>query len=275
MKRIFNNKELDDVFEKKGYITTNLLDRSQIIALQTLANNLSSETDKFDKNIESDYDLSFFRENVAVKQRIFDELWHFFEKPIAQLLPDYEPLIINMFNKLPGTGEVPIHQNWTFVDEDKYTSVSIWIPLCDVNKSNGTLEVVPGTHRNVSKYRSPSIPWVFRGMEEVLKKQYMVPLELKVGEVGIIDDSVIHYSGDNHSEQNRPTIQLILKPKKAKALHYLGGKDNPHHLKIYEVDAQFFMSFNMNDRKIAGSFLGEKTVFNPQLTEEKLKEVIA
>lgn len=272
MKRIFENDTFNDQFERSGYITTRLLDSNKMQSLKELAAHLMHDYEESSKNVKADYDLSFFQQNAAAKKLIFDSLWHFFKEPIAKFLPDYEPLIINMFNKKPGTGEVPIHQNWTFVDEDKYTSVSVWIPLCDVSRKNGTLEVVPGTHFGVSKYRSPSIPWVFKGMETVLKEKFMQPLELVEGEVGIIDDSVIHYSGDNFSGKDRPTIQLILKPKKAQALHYLGSEDHAS-VRIYEVDPDFFMSFNMNDRNINRQLIGEKNISNPKLTEEKLQSI--
>ncbi len=74
---------------------------------------------------------------------------------------------------------MPIHQNWTFVDEDKFTSVSVWVPLCDVSRFNGTLEVVPKTHNTLTKYRSPSIPWVFAEPVDVV-----VPFEGHVVESG-------------------------------------------------------------------------------------------
>lgn len=273
MKRIFQDKNLNDAFEKQGYVTVDLLNKDEFTQLKVLAQDLLKSNEGIKKNVDSDYDLSFFSQSIDVKQNIFNKLWEFFAEPVAKYLPDYEPLIINMFDKKPGTGEVPIHQNWTFVDEDEYTSVSVWIPLCDVSRTNGTLEIVPGTHQNVSKYRSPSIPWVFSGLEDKLKERFMQPLNISAGQVGIIDDSVIHYSSDNHSSEHRPTIQLILKPKRAKALHYLGGVDNPHQIKVFEVDSRFFMGFNMHSREIEGTLIEEKQIENPPLSLHRLEEI--
>ena len=273
MKRIFQDNELNDNFEKRGYVSVDLLNKEQFAHLKILAQKLLKSNEGVKKNVDSDYDLSFFSQSVDVKQTIFNQLWDFFAEPVAKYLPDYEPLIINMFDKKPGTGEIPIHQNWTFVDEDQYTSVSVWIPLCGVSRTNGTLEVVPGTHQHVSKYRSPSIPWVFSGLENPLKEKFMQPLNLRAGQVGIIDDSVIHYSSDNHSSEHRPTIQLILKPKQAKALHYLGGVEDPHQIQVYEVDSKFFMGFNMHSREINGQLIEEKHIDNPPLTLERLEKI--
>ena len=55
--------------------------------------------------------------------------------------PEYVPLCVNVFEKLPNSGNdaVPIHQNPSFVDEPEFKSYSIWIPLQDVDKDNGTV----------------------------------------------------------------------------------------------------------------------------------------
>jgi ectoine hydroxylase-related dioxygenase (phytanoyl-CoA dioxygenase family) len=176
-----------------------------------------------------------------------------------------------MFNKQPGTGEVPVHQNWTFVDEDYHTSVSVWIPLCDVSRKNGTLEVIPGTHLNISKYRGPTIPWAFESMENLLKDKYMQALELTKGQISILDDAIIHFSADNHSNAERPTIQLILKPKKSKAIHYHTTDIQSGMLKKYEVDASFFMNFDMNTKEINAPLVETISFTPPLMTEEDLQ----
>jgi ectoine hydroxylase-related dioxygenase (phytanoyl-CoA dioxygenase family) len=267
VKRIFQDKQLSNQFSKKGFVILDLLDNNEFLQLESLYKNLFNRYQKVKSNTKSDYDLSFFKQSGEVKKQIFDEMWAFFEQKIKHYLPDYEPLIINMFNKQPGTGEVPIHQNWTFVDEDFYTSVSVWIPLCDVSRKNGTLEVIPGTHLNISKFRGPSIPWAFKGMEKLLKEKYMQPLVLKKGQVSVLDDAIIHYSADNYSDTERPTVQLILKPKNALSLHYYTNNIQSGILNKYLVDASFFMDFDMNSENINAPLI-ETISFQPPVMKE-------
>ena len=270
VKHIFKSKNLNQSFDELGYITLPLLNSDEVSSLLTLYNHLYNEYITKGKKVDAEYELSFFTLDTATKQNIFNDIWKFFEEKINDILPNYEPLIINMFNKKPGEGEVPIHQNWTFVDEDKYTSVSIWVPLIDVSHYNGTLEVVAGTHKNISKFRSPSIPWIFKGYEDVLKTEYMTPLNLKIGDIAIIDDSVIHYSSTNKSAKDRPSIQLILKPKKAKSIHYLGNCTGQGKVKVHEVNKDFFFDFDMNATVIDSPVLDEKLLDINVFTLDKL-----
>lgn len=244
-KNIFKNILLENKFEKDGYITLDLLDKEALQNLFQLLNELAQMKDESNVQIKSSYELSFFNSDASYKRLVFDKVYAFFKPYLDSILDNYEPLIINLFNKKPGTGEVPLHQNWTFVDESKYTSVSVWIPLCDVSRKNGTLEMSPGTHKNLSAYRSPSIPWVFSGLEKVIKKNYMKPLELKVGQIAILDDAILHYSGENKSDKDRGTIQLIMKPKEAKAIHYYCENIKHGELEVFEVTPDFFTTFDM------------------------------
>lgn len=261
MKRtIFRYQSLNDRFNKEGYITLPLLNEEQLHNLFNLLNELKAKSDNTKVNVSTSYELSFFNENKELKKDILEKIYTFFKPILDNILDDYTPIIINLFNKKPTTGEVPLHQNWTFVDESKYTSVSVWIPLCDVSKVNGTLEVSPGTHNTLTAYRSPSIPWVFKGLEKKIIDNYMVPLNLKVGQVAILDDAILHYSGVNKSPNDRGTIQLIMKPTEAKAIHYYCDKNVPNELEVFEVNEDFFTKFNMH-QKPEGVPLIEKMPF--------------
>ena len=247
-RKVFHAEAMENEFNQKGYVTLDLLDEQKFTELQELLADLNKSTDKTNVNIQSEYELSFFNRDVDYRRMVLRRINDFFKPLLDPILDNYEPLIVNLFNKKPGSGEVPIHQNWTFVDESKYTSVSVWIPLCDVSRLNGTLEVVPKTHNTLTNYRSPSIPWVFEGLEEVLKEKYLQPLELKKGQIGILDDAILHWSSENNSDHDRATIQLIMKPVEAMPLHYYCEDLDRGELSVYKVDSDFFASFEMHDR---------------------------
>ena len=238
---VFNDAALQKKFDVEGYVILDAFSEEEMKETARYMDELYYESRTAEKHIDSDYDLSFFASSAEYKARLREKVSNYFTKFLAETLADYEPLIVNLFFKEPGKGEVPIHQNWTFVDESQYTSVSIWMPLCDVNRYNGTLEVIPGSHTTLTPFRSPSIPWVFSGHEEDIKAKWMQPLTLKLGQIAILDDALLHYSGVNQSPEARPSIQLIMKPRAAQAIHYHRSKED--ELTVHDVDATFFDTF--------------------------------
>ena len=66
--------------------------------------------------------------------------------------------------KWPGQdGAMGTHQDWTFVDERRFRSVTVWCPLVDVEQRNGALELLPGSHRILTHARcSPSLPETYQ-----------------------------------------------------------------------------------------------------------------
>ena len=246
--RVFKSADLQRQFDRDGFVIIDLLNKDMILKLFKVLEDLKEDKATTKLLIDSGYNLSFFSESDEYRKKVFEVISNFFQPLVDEYLANYKPLIINTFDKKPGTGEVPVHQNWTFVDEEKYTSVSVWIPLVDVSHANGTLEVVPGSHDVLTPYRSPTIPWVFEGLADVLKEKYMEPLNLHVGQVAILDDALLHYSSVNNTDQVRSTIQLIMKPENAPAIHYYRATPEADSLGVFEVDMEFFTKFKMNEK---------------------------
>lgn len=258
-RKIFHDPALQQQFDKTGYVVIDLLPPDKAQELLTLYRAIDGVKGTVNTN-KNTYELSFFEKDAQSKKNKFDAIYNFFKPLVDNVLDRYSPVIINLFSKQQGIGEVPIHQNWTFVDEEKYTSVSVWCPLQDVSRQNGTLEVVPGSHKVICNYRGPSIPWVFDNLNQLMKEKYMIPLELHVGQVAVIDDSVIHFSGDNHLESDRRAVQLIMKPAEAPTIHCYkdnGGDD----ITIMEVDDEYFFDFDMWQKPKPGK--NHKTITYP------------
>lgn len=275
MRNVLKDPELEKKFDKDGYVVVDLLTREEMEQLKTALNNLK-ETASQGKTIDSEYDLSFFNADPEYRKRVRNTVMDFFQPRVDKFLDNYKPLIVNLFDKLPGGGEVPVHQNWTFVDESKFASVSVWIPLVDVTRANGTMEVVKGSQRTLAPYRSPSIPWVFENLYEELKNKYMQPLNLTVGQVAIIDDSILHYTSRNDTDQVRSTVQLIMYPEEATPIHYYCDKENaPNTVEVYAVDSDFFTAFDMR-KKPEGVEMIAKVPYKPvYYTEQEMVDKIA
>jgi hypothetical protein len=279
MRRVLNNDDLQKEFEEKGYVKVSLFTPEEIAHLKDIHQSLEPN-DRFntqEKNVK--YHFSFLDTNKEYKKNVFDMLSAAFQPKLDKYLYQYEPLVINFVNKEPGLGEVPIHQNWNFVDETKYVSVSVWTPLVDVAEVNGTLEVIEGTHRTFRHIlRSPSIPWFFTGYEKYLIENYCKPIEVSAGEALIFDDSIIHYSKPNQGSYNRLVIQVIAKPKEVQAKHYyMKKKLFGTAVEELDVDSNFFLNFKYHiTDKPDGALKSKNIEYNlPSINKHKFDEIVS
>jgi ectoine hydroxylase-related dioxygenase (phytanoyl-CoA dioxygenase family) len=97
-----------------------------------------------------------------------------------------------------------------FADERKYSTVSIWCPLVDSFEENGTLQVVPGSHKRFGEVRGPMIPWELENIKHEIIKDYLVPLNIKAGNAIVLDDSIVHYSAINKTNDLRLLFSSFL-----------------------------------------------------------------
>jgi ectoine hydroxylase-related dioxygenase (phytanoyl-CoA dioxygenase family) len=140
---------------------------------------------------------------------------------------------------------VPLHENWAFADERKCFTVSIWCPLVESTIENGTLQVVPGSHKRFGEVRGPMVPWELDNIKTEIINNHLVPLETKAGDCVILDDSIVHYSAINKTGDLRLAIQLICIPAEMPSIHYhMNPSVSMEQVEVLEVDADFYMQFN-------------------------------
>ncbi|PBQ30957.1 hypothetical protein CNR22_03960 [Sphingobacteriaceae bacterium] len=250
---VFKNPLLEEEFNRKGYVKVPFLNSEEIDYLkakffETIVESGGPKTANdvdFDNTGDITYDFTFIDRNEAYKKKVFDIITQTFQKKADEYLANYKPIIANYIRKKQGGGEVPMHQNWAFVDEEKYTSVSIWVPLVDSNEANGTLQMVDGSHKRFGKLRGPMIPWELEGIKEKIISDHLTPMNVKAGEGVILDDSIVHYSNINKTPGLRLAIQLIMTPAASGSLHYHLDRDaDKGAVQVLETDVDFYMGFH-------------------------------
>jgi hypothetical protein len=252
MRKVFNNADLQKQFDKDGYVRVPFISPEKVQLLKqaffdTLPQSGGAITPSDVSTVEVPeitYDFTFIDKNPEYKKLVFDLITKEFAPEVEKYLANYRPIIANFIRKKTAGGEVPLHQNWAFVEERKCTSVSIWCPLVDSTVENGTLQVVPGSHKRFGEFRGPMVPWELDELKEEIIRNYLVPLDTKAGDAIILDDSIVHYSAVNKTNDLRLAIQLILIPVEVKSVHYHLDPADPREIKMWEVDEDFYMSFN-------------------------------
>jgi len=235
---IFNNEQLNKQFELNGFVVIPLLDKEEINIL-----NDAYHSDLFD-NPEGFYSTSF-SENEDTKSLLSNTINKIIEPKAKNIFNPFKALGSCYLSKTPGTaGKMPLHQDWTVVDESKYDSLTIWIPLQDVNEHNGALEVIPGSHRFSNTLRSPFFDNPLSLIENDLRKDLQL-VSLKAGEAVIFSQALIHASAENKSSKTRLAITYGLIPEKADLLFYYTNPETGLAEK-YIVPTNFFEKYNTN-----------------------------
>jgi hypothetical protein len=250
---VFNEKVLENEFNYKGYVKVPFLNAEEVDYLKKmffdtlhLSGGAKTSCDvDFETESNITYDFTFIDKNTEYKKQLYDIITSVFTKKAGYYLNNYRPIIANYIRKQQGGGEVPMHQNWAFVDEEKYTSVSIWVPLVDSNEENGTLQMVDGSHKKFGKLRGPMIPWELEKVKEKIIQHHLTAMNVKAGEGVILDDSIVHYSSINKTPGLRLAIQLIMVPAESVTQHYhLDRSTDKNKVHVLETDLDFYMNFH-------------------------------
>jgi phytanoyl-CoA hydroxylase len=146
----------------------------------------------------------------------------------AQLLGDEEVWLFQQQALLKDPGDpnpTPWHQ------DDHYwqtggRAITAWFPLEPVSKENGTMSLVPGSHKwEVLEHVRAKGASLFRTVKENLDNSMFVPLELRPGSVSFHHSKTIHGAFANMGSVRRIAL----------AQHYVSPRD---HLLLVERRAE-------------------------------------
>jgi ectoine hydroxylase-related dioxygenase (phytanoyl-CoA dioxygenase family) len=220
--KILLDPEQNKILIEKGYIVLDFCDPHELkIAFDQITKGTTEL--RLAGNNHRTIDVSFHCTYLDPDQDYKMAVWKALNDLIGPFLQanfaDYKTIQANLFNKAPGTGVITPHQNLTTVDEEKYTSVSIWVPLQDTTELNGTLHFAPQSHGKFERYRNSNIHWAPMDASTEMSAYQMLPVSLKVGQALVFDDSIVHASPDNKSSENRYVFHYLAIPHEAKPIY--------------------------------------------------------
>jgi len=233
-----------------GYVKVRLLDPDTLAATAAELDQLRPD-DGFAPDgtglNRSTYHCTFLDTNLEYKERAQELIRRVYQPLIDEYVIDYRILTGNFYVKMPGTGRFQIHQNWPTTEDLALTTLTVWAPFHDTDYTNGTLCVVPGSHKIVPDVASPQRPPFFASFEDELIDHHLVPMELEAGEALIFDDSLLHWSPENRSDAPRRAVQIETVPAEAPTvLYHLGEHDGAERWDLYEVDDRFFIDHSID-----------------------------
>ena len=195
--QILRDKQLNELLLHEGYVTMPLLNTDEVASLRDLfwQNHNIDEVQGF-------YVSSHLKDNASIHS-ISKSIQSIFKRSLSEHIQDGMTLGGTFICKSPNQTEpLQPHQDWSIVDESRFRSFTIWVPLEDVNDENGCMYVLPRSHDYVRGYRHLTIPSVFGQIYDTVWK-HMKAIHLKAGEAIIFDHALGHASKPNTTDHVR------------------------------------------------------------------------
>ncbi|MCW5906344.1 MAG: phytanoyl-CoA dioxygenase family protein [Chitinophagales bacterium] len=233
--QIFANEHFNAALQANGYAVVPFLSADEIKLLTDFfySHHSTLPEGMYASSHSPDFDF---------RKRMNEEIKRICQRAIKETFTDALPLGATFMVKSKGeSGSLHPHQDWSIVDETQFNSYNIWLPLVDVNEENGTLLILPDSHKLFNNIRGLNIPSSFEKVEKEVW-QYLVPLNMKAGEALVYDHRLLHASGINKTEQPRLVIVYGIIPAKAEMRYYFGNNGN---IEEYACTPEFYFNENI------------------------------
>ena len=225
--RVFINEELQNEFDKNGFVKFRLLSNEQVkrlhdfyIGTQTQHESSVVDRKKFHATNDTDDAGLIAGADAFIKQVMMEEVdKHFF---------NYKTIAANYLLKQSSEESIlHPHQDLRFVDEDKFYSFNIWVATEPTDKTNGCLRFLKGSHLLHDTIRPlPNYPWKYDSVASIIP-QYFTDVPTETGECVILNHACIHGSYPNLSGKVRIAAILAMIPAEAEICHYFLPDGNP------------------------------------------------
>lgn len=253
-------------FNRFGYVKTPLLSANEIVALRELYESTAGES-----GLNLGFYTSIWSDNVDFKSKVNQGIQEILSGALSRVFKAYDMAFANFMVKGPGQqSSLQAHQDWSFVEEPEFYSVTVWIPLVDVNKQNGALEVISGSQRLENYKRARFLNAPFAAHNDYLIENYMKSITMKAGEALIVNSRTIHGSPNNLSDETRVATSVVLYPKEAKLKHYVLDEGTENQISEYNISPDFFTVHSCFDKPTGLSLIQTLTIEKRELNLSEL-----
>ncbi|HYO76148.1 MAG TPA: phytanoyl-CoA dioxygenase family protein [Thermoanaerobaculia bacterium] len=231
--------ELRELLNRDGYtVVENLLSPAEVAHLLNVFHSLDCPSH------HGAWSASIFSADLEYRATVNRAIKDVLAPRAAPLMPDHRMFFCNFLVKEPektGSGVVQIHQDPTFVDETRYETIGLWVPLVDTDETNG-IAVLPGSHRWNDGPRSFGGWSPYLNVSEKLL-EYARPVPIRAGGALVFSQKLFHGSRANRSRKTRMTAAALLAPNDAPLRCYHANPALPQKLEVFEVDEAFYTRY--------------------------------
>lgn len=227
-------------------------------------------------NAEGGMFYTLYSQDLAYRERVDKAVGEVMHPFLEAFFHSYKTMLNGFIVKVPGPKSgFLIHQDTTGLDEFKYSSLSVWVPLWDIGPEDGAMCMVRRSHKMGYPYRGISFAFPFDKIHSTVKR-YLEPVFMQAGEAIIFDQRTFHASLPNRSDKNRIVAVCGLFPQEAEFQHaYQESPDAP--IEIYRQADDFILKYprfmhDCRSRPITGEKIGEVDFQVPLWTAEEFME---
>lgn len=223
-----------------GFSTIDILNTEELQKLSDIYNKYKT---KIDTTTSNGIHMTNWISNRQIKYSISQEIESCIHECMNKILQNYTSLnhVFIVKNK-HSSSNFPIHQDWSFVNEDIYDSINIWIPLQDTNQTNGGIYFIPGSHLLKNNIRGAGkLTFDFTPYYKKLKKHF-TPVTLKKGQILLFYHSTIHGSTPNKSDNPRIIVAASVIHKDANII-INNFDEQSNTLRRFVADKEFMFNY--------------------------------
>jgi hypothetical protein len=238
----FKDPSTREAFARSGYTVVPGMFAQNVPQLTAIYRSMLGALDASDPYFEPPMTGTTTIGSVALRRRICDDVSTIIAPRLGELLDDYRFLGAGFRVKQAGPhSALPQHQDPTMVDEERYWSMNVIVPIVDTTPDNGALRVVPGSHRTMPKLRSLDLQdraETFAPHE--LTDPLVETVPMRAGDAIFYLNALLHGSGPNMTTQERPLVMGTLLSRDTPMTVYFRSPHNPRILERYEVPDDYF-----------------------------------
>jgi ectoine hydroxylase-related dioxygenase (phytanoyl-CoA dioxygenase family) len=239
MTTIFSHDyRLSETFCQEGYVMIGLLSNTEV-------NSLMAAYCRLRVPGRPGFDATILSRDRTYRQSVDQAIRDLISPPVCALLTEYRVAFCSFVVKSANSiaSRVPIHQDWSFVEESRFASLGLWCPLVDVDLHNGCLQVVRGSHKFSPAPRAACTPFAYPEIIPYLEAECLESIPMRAGQALLFDQRLFHCSPPNLSSSERIAATAVLVPHEAKLQYYhLVEPRDPNRIEVFEVEDDFYLS---------------------------------
>jgi len=272
---IFIDRKHQEYFDKRGYIILPYLDDIGL-------NKIKQKYTFSEYGIDKPFYISIEIPNTDLRKKIQKELQEdvLNYSTLSSLVPSNFKLFSTSY--ISQSNEIDsgfyMHTDWSFFDQTTNHPVFMWVPMQTVNKTtNGTMVVVPGSHKISIPYRGENI------IEHYIQKiadnfsAYYEYLDIPAGHAVFFNPAIIHGLQPNTSSQNNISFLSLLCERAADIIYCYRPRYNIfNYAKVYkviEMDDYWYVKNKIKDKSCL-MFLKWEKIPNTKLNKEQIQTIL-